>query len=277
MAFSGLHDELPLMKTIINSITEKKLTPDLIITAGDIGADILLDVLEGLSTFGIPIAFVGGNWELDQEVLKKASELTQVYHISKEGCTYDVFDFIGQDAWKNFTNDKSIDDRRYDDLKSKWERGKSDNFVLVTHHPPLGIFDRGSGDSRYSWKDNRGRLHGGSYGIRKFVEEHPPTIHIFAHLHSDGGKWISTEKTLFTNVSYVGRKTRKGVSGINGSFMMIDTDEMLCVPHHLNTITPKTCICGSIHFLNYSNCINCFDDGFGLVPYSELDNLEFIS
>ena len=40
-----------------------------------------------------------------------------------------------------------------------------------------------------------------------------PRIHIFAHLHSDGAKWIYNEKTLFTNVCHLSRKTREGISG----------------------------------------------------------------
>ena len=72
------------------------------------------------------------------------------------------------------------------------------------------------------------------------------------------------------------RKNRDGVFGTNGSFIMIDTEEMTCIPHHLSVFTPRTCACGSVHYLNYRKCINCYDDGNGYLSLSNVNNFNLL-
>lgn len=251
----------------------KDLAPDVIISAGDIGDEIHYDVFNRISKRGIPVAFVGGNWDFDPKVLKKTAGIPMAFHISEENLVVEDYIFIGQDAWTNFTDRLDIDEKRYEDLRSKADSINPKKLILVTHHAPLGVLDRGYEYPERSLKDAYGNMRGGSLGIRRFVDENEPLIHIFAHLHSDGGKWITDGKTLFANVCHLGRKTRNGISGQNGSFTMIYPEAKNCIPHHLNTVSPKTCSCGSIHFLNYRKCVNCYGDGHDLLDQVDLKKL----
>lgn len=66
--------------------------------------------------------------------------------------------------------------------------GKVD--VLVTHSPPYGVRDTVySGDNV------------GSKAILGFVEDIPPKIHIFGHIHEAAGV-METNKTTFMNVAF---------------------------------------------------------------------------
>jgi Icc-related predicted phosphoesterase len=274
LAFSGMHQDLNLLDIFLTSIERKDLSPDVFISAGDIGDEIHYEVFNKLSKLEKPIVFVGGNWELDPKVLKKTAEIPNVYHISEENLVLGDYIFIGQDAWTNFTDGIDIDEKRYQDLLAKVESINPSQVVLVTHHAPLGILDRGYEYPTRSMKDTYGNMRGGSQAIRNFIEVYNPRFHIFAHLHSDGAKWVFDEKTLFANVCHLSRKTREGISGRNGSFMMINSEEMNCIPHHMNTVTPQVCACGSFHFLNYRKCVNCYDDGRGMLNRQELEKLE---
>ena len=276
LAFSGMHQDIELLDIFLNSIERKDLTPDVIISAGDIGDEIHYEVFNRISKRGTPVVFVGGNWEFNPKVLKKTAEIPNVHHISEENLVVEDYIFIGQDAWTNFTDRIDIDEKRYEDLRSKADSLNPKKVILVTHHAPLGVLDRGFEYPERSLKDAWENMRGGSLGIRRFVEENEPLIHIFAHLHSDGGKWVFNEKTLFTNVCHLSRITRDGISGRNGSFMMINTEEMSCIPHHLNTVVPQICECGSIHFLNYRKCVNCYGDGHGLLAQVDLEKLKHL-
>lgn len=58
--------------------------------------------------------------------------------------------------------------------------------VLISHGPPLGILDENMGCPL----------------IRKLVDEYAPKHHLFGHIHSQGGKTITFEKTTFHNCAF---------------------------------------------------------------------------
>lgn len=92
--------------------------------------------------------------------------------------------------------------------------------ILVTHSPPYGIADRSTPitlkefvileeillDTEY--KNEKGkkatmnprRL--GSRAIKDFVDYYKPDVHIFGHVHKQGGKAIYEDETYFFNVSH---------------------------------------------------------------------------
>jgi len=273
LAFSGLHGNKRLVDIFIKSIVAKKLHPDLFVCAGDIGDSIIVDFFTKLSRFECPILFVLGNHTLldnRPKEVKKAERIPYVFRLSNRPFSLNNFIFIGQDAWTHFTDNKRIDKRRYDDLMNKLSKVSGNGIILVTHHAPLGIFDRGVSYPEHSWIDDTGYYHGGSFSIRRIVEKFHPSIHIFAHCHSDGGKWKLLNNTLFVNVCHLERATRDGEIGINGSFMVIDTDASNCIPHHLSKVSPEKCTCGAIHFLNYRKCFNCYNKGKEIIDFSEI-------
>ena len=57
--------------------------------------------------------------------------------------------------------------------------------VLLSHGPPMGILDVNTGCTI----------------LRKMVETIKPTIHLFGHFHSVGGKSITQNGTTFYNIS----------------------------------------------------------------------------
>jgi Icc-related predicted phosphoesterase len=102
---------------------------------------------------------------------------------------------------------------------------KPDYIILVTHSPPYGIADKSLPISlkeigileehlsdTISHEEKRGaalrkptstirRL--GSRIIKEFVENYKPDIHVFGHVHKEGGREVQEEQTLFFNVSHL--------------------------------------------------------------------------
>jgi Icc-related predicted phosphoesterase len=80
-------------------------------------------------------------------------------------------------------------------LREKWALIPEGLDVLVTHGPPHGYGDRTShGPRRY------GDDHSGCHDLRARVEVVRPRVHVFGHIHEDGGAWRAGD-TLFANVT----------------------------------------------------------------------------
>lgn len=83
-------------------------------------------------------------------------------------------------------------------LGNKWEEIPKDTDILITHSPPYGIFD----------KTARGEL-AGSRSLLVKVAEIKPILHVFGHIHEQGGKEIFIpwgSGTYFINASQVNEK-----------------------------------------------------------------------
>ena len=273
LAFSGLHGNSDLIKTLADSIIAKNLRPDVFVCVGDIGDSIIAKFFAEMLKFGKPIIFVLGNHTIldnDRNEVDKAKMIKNVFHLGV--FSFDNYAFIGQDAWTHFTHNKKTERLRFADLSKKFRRVTQEKIVLATHHAPMGILDRGISYPEVSWEDEEGFLHSGSFSIRKIVEQFKPSIHLFAHCHSDGGKWQMHNETLFVNVCHLERVTKEGEIGVNGSFMVVDTDKNTCIPHHLSKLSHRRCSCGAMHYLNYRKCFNCYNKGETVIGFEELEN-----
>jgi len=100
--------------------------------------------------------------------------------------------FIGiNPRCKHFTsNDETF-------LEKKFSAIPDDTDILITHGPPLGILD-----SNYKYS------HSGDSLLKDRVWKVKPLIHLFGHIHEQGGKryemeYADGQKTLFMNVSIV--------------------------------------------------------------------------
>lgn len=118
------------------------------------------------------------------------------------------------------------------DLKINIEKvaqERPDYIILVTHSPPYGIADRSKpvtlreilvledileelieGEVKPEVKGKATKRkkptsirHLGSHVIREFVKYYKPDIHIFGHVHKQGGKTETQEATMFFNVSHL--------------------------------------------------------------------------
>jgi Icc-related predicted phosphoesterase len=74
--------------------------------------------------------------------------------------------------------------------------------VLVTHGAPKGILDRNG--------------QAGCPILREIVNAAQPKIHIFGHVHEDGGQEVNVGKTRFMNVAINGNEIVANVE--NGTF-----------------------------------------------------------
>jgi predicted phosphohydrolase len=74
-------------------------------------------------------------------------------------------------------------------LAAKWALIPEDTEVLVTHGPPMGIGDRSMTGGRQGCAD-----------LLERVRAIAPRVHVFGHIHEDGGSWPQGE-TLFVNVT----------------------------------------------------------------------------
>jgi len=80
-----------------------------------------------------------------------------------------------------------------DELKSKWDLIPEDTDILITHSPPYGILD-------HTWK-----LRTGCSDLLERVKHINPKLHVFGHIHENGGKseQLDIYKTIFVNASVV--------------------------------------------------------------------------
>lgn len=74
-------------------------------------------------------------------------------------------------------------------LAARWALIPTDLDVLVTHGPPLGIGDRTAVGGRQGCAD-----------LFERTRAARPRIHLFGHLHEDGGLW-SIDGTVYANVT----------------------------------------------------------------------------
>ena len=83
------------------------------------------------------------------------------------------------------------------DATRSWSEIPDDTDILITHGPPQGILDTIEHDNRT--KDENG----GCSALRARVDQVKPKIHIFGHLHDDGGKTFQSKDgdTLFVNAA----------------------------------------------------------------------------
>jgi Icc-related predicted phosphoesterase len=105
-------------------------------------------------------------------------------------------------------------------------QGRPDYIILVTHSPPYGIADRSKpislreiivledlleelkGEAKPETKQTTKKVptsprHLGSRILRNFVKYYKPDIHIFGHVHKEGGKAELDKATKFFNVSHL--------------------------------------------------------------------------
>jgi len=115
------------------------------------------------------------------------------------------------------------------DLKINMEKiaqAQPDYIILVTHSPPNGIADRSKpitlremlvledileelkGETKQETEEDKKKTptsirHLGSRAIAEFVRYYKPDIHIFAHVHKEGGKVHVDKATKSFNVSHI--------------------------------------------------------------------------
>jgi Icc-related predicted phosphoesterase len=119
-------------------------------------------------------------------------------YLFDSGCEFDGFKIWGSPWTKTFEgmnpHCKSFTMDTEDELKKKWDLIPDDTDILVTHGPPYLIFD----------KTTSGEFVG-SPTLRERIEAIKPKLHVFGHIHEDGGHQILLKhdgpNTLCVNAS----------------------------------------------------------------------------
>lgn len=111
-----------------------------------------------------------------------------ILYLEDSLATVDGVTFWGS-PWQPAFNDWAFNLPRGAPLAAKWALIPPRIDVLVTHGPPAGIGDRGP---------TAGRL--GCADLRSRVKAIKPLLHLFGHIHQDGGFW-EHDGIAFANVT----------------------------------------------------------------------------
>jgi Icc-related predicted phosphoesterase len=80
-------------------------------------------------------------------------------------------------------------------LEAKWKLIPDDIDILVTHSPPYGILDE------YYDYDSGHTKYGGCEELYMTVQRIRPRLHVFGHIHENGGHGKEKERILYINAS----------------------------------------------------------------------------
>ncbi len=111
-----------------------------------------------------------------------------VHYLQDEACTIDGFRFYGS-PWQPAYNDWAFNLPRGEALAERWSQIPAGLDVLVTHGPPAGFGDRFPVAGRQGCRD-----------LTAAVWRAAPRLHLFGHIHTDGGVQVERGVT-FANVT----------------------------------------------------------------------------
>ncbi len=122
---------------------------------------------------------VAGNHDraFEREPAAARALLAGMLYLEDDACTIDGLRFYGS-PWQPAYNDWAFNLPRGGALAAVWARIPDRVDVLITHGPPAGIGDRGPVGGRQGCADLRAR-----------VAVVRPRLHLFGHIHQDGGLW----------------------------------------------------------------------------------------
>jgi predicted phosphodiesterase len=167
---------------------------DVLIHAGDMCRSGALAELEVAATWLARLPHrhkivVAGNHDraLEREPDGARALLAGMHYLEDSGITLDGITFWGS-PWTVLFHDWSFMLPRGEPLADRWRRIPDRLDVLVTHGPPEGIGDQ----------TPQGRA--GCADLRRRLAEVTPRLHLFGHIHQDGGAWPEGN-TLCVNVT----------------------------------------------------------------------------
>lgn len=96
-------------------------------------------------------------------------------------------------------------------LAQKWALVPVGVDVLVTHGPPAGFGDRsGMGDARAGCED-----------LARRVRDARPRLHLFGHIHEDGGAWPRDETTFVNCTTWEAERAPTVVDVVQGRVELV--------------------------------------------------------
>jgi Icc-related predicted phosphoesterase len=177
--------------------TEDLVVPagDLFVHAGDMCRGGTLDELERATAWirSLPHrhkVIVAGNHDRAFETDADAARalVADFTYLQDTEVTIEGLRIYGS-PWQPAYNDWAFNLPRGASLAKVWSCIPHGLDILVTHGPPAGIGDRSGMDARAGCAD-----------LFRRVREVTPRLHLFGHIHQDGGLW-QEGKTTFANVT----------------------------------------------------------------------------
>ncbi|HVK86402.1 MAG TPA: metallophosphatase domain-containing protein [Kofleriaceae bacterium] len=180
-----------------HTFTDDLVVPDgdVFIHAGDICRGGDLDELRGAAEWmaGLPHRHkivVAGNhdWCFVHDPAAARALLGDAHYLQDDELVLEGLRFYGS-PWQPEFHGWAFNLPRGEPLAAVWRNIPHGIDVLVTHGPPAGIGDRIAIANR-----------GGCADLRRRIAEVQPRLHLFGHIHQDGGVWTEGA-TMFANVT----------------------------------------------------------------------------
>jgi predicted phosphohydrolase len=157
---------------------------DVFVHCGDLCQGGTLDELEdGLAWLhSLPHEtkiLVAGNhdWAFVEHRAEALRRLGNIVYLEDAEYTIHGARFWGS-PWQPAYNDWAFNLPRGPALRAKWDLIPAGIDVLVTHGPPEGVGDRGPSAGRHGCEE-----------LAERVKALRPPLHLFGHIHQDGGLW----------------------------------------------------------------------------------------
>jgi Icc-related predicted phosphoesterase len=168
---------------------------DILIHAGDLTRRGSLEELAQVNEFLASLphrhkVVVAGNhdWCFQESLAEARAVLTAATYLEDEAVIIEGLKFYGS-PWQPWFMDWAFNLPRGAELARRWARIPEDTDILITHGPPLGFGDRVYGGKRVGCED-----------LLRRVQQVRPKLHLFGHIHEDGGLWTEGV-TTFANVT----------------------------------------------------------------------------
>ena len=152
--------------------------------------------------------FIAGNHDLpfDNEGFVKAlvkRDYPQLTYLEDSGCEIEGVKFWGSPVQPRFFN-WAFNRTRGAEIRRHWDLIPEDTDVLITHGPAFHILDRAP--RSFDPLEQPPRLSFEHVGCRDLLDKIvkiDPKLHLFGHIHYDGGKSSAGKFTTFCNASIV--------------------------------------------------------------------------
>lgn len=168
---------------------------DVFIHAGDICRGGDLDELREAAAWMASLPHrhkivVAGNhdWCFVHDPAAARALLGDMHYLEDRELVLEGLRFYGS-PWQPAYNDWAFNLPRGEAIAAVWRKIPAGLDVLITHGPPVGIGDRSPVGGRAGCED-----------LRRRITEVSPRLHLFGHIHQDGGLW-DHGTTTFANVT----------------------------------------------------------------------------
>lgn len=120
-------------------------------------------------------------------------------YLLNEGIEVEGLKIWGSPVQPLFSNGVWAFEMNQEGRKELWAKIPSGLDVLITHGPPRGILDKVFTGVPVGCEE-----------LNKRVREVKPKVHVFGHIHEEGGKVEDHDGTVFVNAAVVDEKYRLG-------------------------------------------------------------------